>query len=115
MSTRILVTLESDADPDGVVQALYDAGAETVTPPQPELPDVAIATFADEDADASISTIRSLHGVRVAETDAWRDASVDDSGSGFGGDIGFGSGSDGGGVDPVADGDRGRTGPSTDF
>lgn len=84
MSTRILVTLEQDADPDEVVQALYEAGAESVTPPQPELPDVAIATFDDTDSEPRIATIQSIEGVRVAEPDAWRDTSVGpaDEGSG---------------------------------
>ena len=69
MSTRILVTLENDADADEVVRALYEAGAESVTPPQPELPDVAIATFDVDDLEPRIASIRTIAGVSEAEAD----------------------------------------------
>lgn len=70
MSVRYLITVDPDADQGAVEAGLRDAGAETVAPPAPELPDVFIATVDDSVADYA-KRAQAVSGVRVAEPDAW--------------------------------------------
>ncbi len=65
--TRILITLSPEADQESVVTELSDLGLGTVTPPAPELPDVAIAEVDEVAADAFIAAAQLLTGVAVAE------------------------------------------------
>ena len=65
MSTRVLVTLQPDASPDRVGAALTALGATEVQPPQPELPDVCVATV-----DEQQHPLRGLG--RVGRTDSGR-------------------------------------------
>ncbi|MFC0198317.1 hypothetical protein ACFFIR_15710, partial [Microbacterium arthrosphaerae] len=76
MSVRYLVTVDPDADADAVAAGLRAAGAEAVSTPAPELPDVFIATVDESVADYA-DRARGVAGVQVAEPDAW---------VGFGGD-----------------------------
>ena len=76
MSVRYLVTVDPDADADAVAAGLRAAGAEAVSTPAPELPDVFIATVDESVADYP-DRARGVAGVQVAEPDAW---------VGFGGD-----------------------------
>ncbi len=78
MSVRYLITVDPDADQGTVEAALRDAGAESVSPPAPELPDVFIATVDESVADYA-DRAQAVTGVRVAEPDAW---------VGFGGEAG---------------------------
>ncbi|MNY64061.1 hypothetical protein D3C86_2011090 [compost metagenome] len=70
MSVRYLITVDPDADPGAVATGLRDAGAESVSPPAPELPDVFIATV-DESVADYLDRAQAVAGVRVAEPDAW--------------------------------------------
>ena len=68
MSTRVLVTLQPDASPDQVADALTALGATEVQPPQPELPGVCIATVDEQQH----------------PPDAWAASAAADSGGGRG-------------------------------
>ncbi|MFF2485892.1 hypothetical protein ACFVSU_05810 [Microbacterium sp. NPDC058062] len=70
MSVRYLITVEPDADQGMVEAGLRDAGAESVSPPAPELPDVFIATVDESVADYA-DRAQTVTGVRIAEPDAW--------------------------------------------
>ncbi|KJL44969.1 MULTISPECIES: hypothetical protein [Microbacterium] len=70
MSVRYLITVDPDADQSSVEAGLRDAGAESVAPPAPELPDVFIATVDESVADYA-DRAQAVSGVRVAEPDAW--------------------------------------------
>jgi hypothetical protein len=74
MSTRVLVTLQPDASTDRVVDALTALGATQVRPPQPELPDVCIATVDEQQhpPDAWAASARQIPGVAGAEVDQLR-------------------------------------------
>jgi hypothetical protein len=74
MSTRVLVTLESGASPEQVAEALTALGATEVRPPQPELPDVCIATVDEhQHSPAAWATEAGrLPGVASAEVDQLR-------------------------------------------
>jgi hypothetical protein len=74
MSTRVLITLQPDTSPDQVVDALTALGATEVQPPQPELPDVCIATVDEEQhqPDAWAESAQQIPGVAVAEVDQLR-------------------------------------------
>lgn len=78
MSVRYLITVDPDADQRSVEAGLRDAGAESVSPPAPELPDVYIATVHESVADYA-ARAQAVSGVRIAEPDAW---------------VGFGGGAD---------------------
>ena len=70
MSVRYLITADPGADPGAVSAGLRDAGAESVSPPAPELPDVFIATVDESVADYA-DRAQTVAGVRIAERDAW--------------------------------------------
>ena len=70
MSVRYLITVDPDADQGTIEAGLRDAGAETVLPPAPELPDVFIATVDESVADYA-DRAQAVSGVRIAEPDAW--------------------------------------------
>ena len=78
MSTRIILRLTSfgsTEDPQWrqVVDALGGLGATHITPPQPELPDVATAQLPDDaDTDAAIARIKDQPAVVDAEVETWR-------------------------------------------
>jgi len=74
MSTRVLVTLQPDTSPDRVADALTALGATEVQPPQPELPDVCIATVDEQrhPPDAWAASARQIPGVAEAEVDQLR-------------------------------------------
>ena len=70
MSVRYLITVDPDADQGTIEAGLRDAGAESVSPPAPELPDVFIATVDESVADYA-DRAQAVSGVRIAEPDAW--------------------------------------------
>ncbi len=74
MSTRVLVTLQPDADAAAVAAALTALGAAEVQPPRAELPDVLISTV-DESRhppQAGADAARQVPGVAEAEVDQLR-------------------------------------------
>ena len=75
MSTRVLITLEPTTDPEPLVDALMNLdGAESVAPPQPELPNVCIAVINElaTPPDQWISRASQIKGVQTAELDQMR-------------------------------------------
>ena len=74
MSTRVLVTLQPDASPDRVGAALTTLGATEVQPPQPELPDVCVATVDEQQHPPRewAATAAQIPGVAGAEVDQLR-------------------------------------------
>ncbi len=74
MSTRVLVTLQPDASPDRVGAALTALGATEVQPPQPELPDVCVATVDEQQHPPQewAATVAQIPGVAGAEVDQLR-------------------------------------------
>lgn len=74
MSTRVLVTLRPGADVERVVAELTSLGAAEVQPPQPELPDVCIASLDEQrhPPDAWVAQARRVPGVAEAEVDRLR-------------------------------------------
>lgn len=74
MTARVLVSLQPGASADRVAAALQDLGADSVQPPQPELPDVCVATLDEgrHPPQAWISAARRLPGVAEAELDQLR-------------------------------------------
>lgn len=74
VATRVLISLQPGTDPGPVVAALMALGAESVQPPQPELPDVCIAVI-DEvrfPPDDWIARASQIAGVAGAEVDRMR-------------------------------------------
>ena len=73
MGTRVLVTVSSAADVPEVITRLTALGDAEIQPPQPELPDVCIATVDDAiAAEAWASRAAALPGVANAEVDQLR-------------------------------------------
>lgn len=74
MSTRVLVTLQPDADGEAVAVALTALGAATVQPPQPELPDVLVSTVDEQQHPPAdwAAAARRVPGVAGAEVDQLR-------------------------------------------
>ncbi|HEY5981436.1 MAG TPA: hypothetical protein VIT41_17555 [Microlunatus sp.] len=74
MSTRVLVTLQPDASPEQVADALTGLGAIEVQPPQPELPGVCIATVDEQQHPPAAWATEAgrLPGVAGAEVDQLR-------------------------------------------
>jgi hypothetical protein len=74
MATRVLVTLRPDADLEQVVAELTALGAGEVQTPQPELPDVCVATVDEQchPPDAWAARARRVPGVAEAEVDQLR-------------------------------------------
>jgi hypothetical protein len=74
MSTRVLVTLQPDASPDLVADALTALGATEVQAPQPELPGICIATVDEQQhvPDAWAASAQRVPGVARAEVDQLR-------------------------------------------
>jgi hypothetical protein len=74
MATRVLVTLQSGADVDDVLRRLTGLGDGDVQPPQPELPDVCVATVDDQRiaAEAWAEKAAAVPGVAAAEVDRLR-------------------------------------------
>jgi hypothetical protein len=74
MAIRVLVTLLPDADVDQVVAELTALGASDVQRPQPELPDVCVATIDDRrhSPDGWVAHAQQLPGVAEAEVDQLR-------------------------------------------
>ena len=70
MSVRYLITVDPDADQGTIEAGLRDAGAESVSPPAPELSDVFIATVDESVADYA-DRAQAVSGVRIAEPDSW--------------------------------------------
>jgi hypothetical protein len=68
---RLLIYTEESADERAVVTRLHKLGASTVIPPQPELPNVAVAEVAEPLAATLFDRIRAIPGVRDVEPDAW--------------------------------------------
>jgi hypothetical protein len=66
---RIVVGLDAGQDPEPVMSALRDKGAQHVQPPAPSLPDVVLAEFPEGDAGATIRDVVEIPGVRYAEPD----------------------------------------------
>lgn len=74
MATRVLVTLEPDADVERVVARLSELGGADIQPPQPELPDVCIASVDEQQAAPEDWTAEAARvpGVARAEVDRLR-------------------------------------------
>jgi hypothetical protein len=73
MGQRVNVGLVTGAEWALVEKDLIEAGAESVRPPSPELPDVLIVTIPDhEDVREFVRRARELPGVRYAEPDSWQ-------------------------------------------
>ena len=74
MSTRVLVTLQPDASPTQVADALTALGATEVQAPQPELPGVCIVTVDERQhpPDAWVVSAQRIPGVAGAEVDQLR-------------------------------------------
>ncbi|HEY5821578.1 MAG TPA: hypothetical protein VIT20_06360 [Propionibacteriaceae bacterium] len=74
MATRVLISLLAGSDPRPVLTGLTELGAETVQPPQPELPDVCIATVDESTVEPDEWALRAarLPGVQGAEVDRMR-------------------------------------------
>lgn len=74
MATRVLVTLQSDADVPGVLTRLTALGAAEVQPPRPELPDVCVATVDERQTAAEewATQAAAVPGVATAEVDQLR-------------------------------------------
>ncbi|GAA3692838.1 hypothetical protein GCM10022204_05530 [Microlunatus aurantiacus] len=74
MPTRVLVTLQPDADPGEVAAALTALGALEVQPPRPELPDVLVTDIDEEQhpAQAWATSATQVPGVARAEVDQLR-------------------------------------------
>lgn len=74
MSTRVLVTLQPDADGEQVAAALTALGAAAVQPAQPELPGVLVSTVDEQQRPPAdwAAAARQLPGVAEAEVDQLR-------------------------------------------
>jgi hypothetical protein len=73
MSERVIVGLKPDTQVKPVETALRAAGAESVSGPSSELPDVLIVTIPnDQNINKFIHIARKVQGVRYAEPDSWQ-------------------------------------------
>ena len=73
MSQRVTVGLKPDTDVKPVKKALKTAGAESVSGPSLELPDVLIVMIPnDQDINEFIRIAQNVPGVRYAEPDSWQ-------------------------------------------
>jgi hypothetical protein len=73
MSQRVIVGLKPDTKLRPVKAALRAAGAESVSGPSLELPDVLIVAIPDDrDIDEVIRVALEVRGVRYAEPDSWQ-------------------------------------------
>jgi hypothetical protein len=68
---RLLIYTDDSYDEPVVLSRLRKLGASTVIPPQPELPNVAVAEVAEPLAATLFDRIRAIPGVRDVEPDAW--------------------------------------------
>ena len=68
---RLLVYVEETADEQRVVSRLRKVTAGIVIPPQPELPNVAVAEVPAARASKLMDRIRDIPGVRDVEPDSW--------------------------------------------
>ncbi len=73
MSQRVIVGLELDTSVEPIKTAFGEAGAESISGPSLELPDVLIVTIPDDqDINEFIRNARMMPGVRYAESDSWK-------------------------------------------
>lgn len=69
---RAIIGLHPDADLSSVKAQLYGAGAQQLSGPAPELPDVLIATLpSTANLRRFLQAAQRTPGVRYAEADAW--------------------------------------------
>ncbi len=73
MSQRVIVGLEPDTSVEKIMAAFGEAGAESISGPSLELPDVLIVTIPDDhDINEFIRNAQLVPGVRYAESDSWQ-------------------------------------------
>jgi len=73
MGQRVNVGVEQATNAAALINALKQAGAESVRGPSAELPDVLVVDLADEkDVNDFVRKAKQLPGVRYAERDSWQ-------------------------------------------